>query len=82
MPTERPPPFNAKSFLAKVGEGRCINTYGKEHIVFSQGEPADAVFYIQKGKVKMTSSPSRARKLSSQCWVRTTSWASLVSRAG
>ena len=47
-------PFDAKSFLAKVGDGRSIGKYRKNQIVFSQGEPADAVFYIQKGKVKIT----------------------------
>lgn len=46
--------FNPKSFLAKVGEGRSIGEYRKDQIVFSQGDPADAVFYIQKGKVKIT----------------------------
>jgi CRP/FNR family transcriptional regulator, cyclic AMP receptor protein len=48
------PSFNPKSFLAKVGEGRTISKYRKHQIVFSQGDPADAVFYIQKGKVKVT----------------------------
>ena len=48
------PSFNPKSFLAKIGEGRSIGKYRKEQIVFSQGDPADAVFYIQKGKVKIT----------------------------
>jgi CRP-like cAMP-binding protein len=37
-----------------VGEGRSIGKYRKDQIVFSQGEPADAVFYLQKGKVKVT----------------------------
>jgi CRP/FNR family transcriptional regulator, cyclic AMP receptor protein len=46
--------FDPKSFLAKVGEGRRMDRYRKDQIVFSQGEPADAVFYIQKGKVKVT----------------------------
>ena len=46
--------FNPNSFLANVGEGRSIDTYHKDQIVFSQGDPADAVFYIQKGKVKVT----------------------------
>jgi CRP-like cAMP-binding protein len=54
MPVNRRPPFNPKSFLAKVGEGRSIDRYGKDQIVFSQGDPADAVFYIQKGKAKVT----------------------------
>jgi CRP/FNR family cyclic AMP-dependent transcriptional regulator len=50
----RPSSFNAKSFLAVVGEGRSIGVYRKDEIVFSQGDPADAVFYIQSGKVKVT----------------------------
>jgi len=54
MATKRRMAFNPKSFLAKVGEGRSIGTYRKSQIVFAQGDPADAVFYIQKGKVKVT----------------------------
>ena len=46
--------FSPRAFLAKVGEGRTINTYRKDHVVFSQGDRADAVFYIQKGKAKVT----------------------------
>jgi CRP/FNR family cyclic AMP-dependent transcriptional regulator len=46
--------FDTKSFLAKIGEGRNIGKYRKNQIVFSQGDPADAVFYIQSGKVKKT----------------------------
>src|SRR5713226_9816167 len=46
--------FDPKIFLAKVGEGKTIFKYRKDQIVFSQGEVADAVFYIQKGKVKLT----------------------------
>jgi CRP/FNR family transcriptional regulator, cyclic AMP receptor protein len=54
MATKRRLPFDPKSFLAKVGEGRSISKYRKDQVVFSQGDPADAVFYIQKGKVKVT----------------------------
>jgi CRP-like cAMP-binding protein len=54
MATKSRPPFDPKSFLAVVGEGRSIGEYGKDQIVFSQGDPADAVFYIQSGKVKVT----------------------------
>ena len=46
--------FDPKEFLAKVGEGKTISKYRKDQIVFSQGEVADAVFYIQQGKVKLT----------------------------
>src|SRR5580704_13902202 len=54
MATKSPPPFDPKSFLAVVGEGRSIGEYPKDAIIFSQGDPADAVFYIQSGKVKVT----------------------------
>jgi CRP-like cAMP-binding protein len=47
-------PFDPKRFLAKVGKGKTISKYRKDQVVFSQGEVADAVFYIQKGKVKLT----------------------------
>src|SRR6202163_1950292 len=47
-------PFDPKTFLAKVGGGKTVYKYRKDQIVFSQGELADAVFYIQQGKVKLT----------------------------
>jgi CRP/FNR family transcriptional regulator, cyclic AMP receptor protein len=46
--------FDPKKFLAKVGAGKTISKYHKDQIVFSQGEVADAVYYIQKGKLKLT----------------------------
>jgi CRP/FNR family transcriptional regulator, cyclic AMP receptor protein len=46
--------FDPKAFLAKVGDGKTISTYQKDQIVFSQGDAADAVFYIQSGKIKLT----------------------------
>ena len=54
MPIKRQASFNPKTFLAKVGEGRSIRSYRKGDIVFSQGDPANEVFYLQKGKVKVT----------------------------
>jgi CRP/FNR family transcriptional regulator, cyclic AMP receptor protein len=46
--------FDPKIFLAQAGEGKTISTYQKNQIVFSQGQVADAVFYIQQGTVKLT----------------------------
>src|ERR1700736_5060522 len=54
MAIKRRPSFDPKSFLAKVGEGRSIEGYHKDQIVFSQGDPADAVFYVERGEVKVT----------------------------
>jgi CRP/FNR family cyclic AMP-dependent transcriptional regulator len=48
------PLFDPKLFLAKVGKGRTISEYRKNQVVFSQGDPGDAIFYIHKGKVKLT----------------------------
>jgi CRP/FNR family transcriptional regulator, cyclic AMP receptor protein len=45
--------FDPKLFLAKVGEGKTILKFGKNQIVFAQGDAADTVFYIQKGRVKV-----------------------------
>src|ERR1700726_941665 len=47
-------PFDPKRFLAKVGKGKTVSKYRKDKVVFSQGQVADAVFYIQQGKVKRT----------------------------
>jgi CRP/FNR family cyclic AMP-dependent transcriptional regulator len=46
--------FDPKVFLATVGKERTIADYRKDRMVFSQGDPADTVFYILKGKVKLT----------------------------
>jgi CRP-like cAMP-binding protein len=54
MTPKAKPLFDPKIFLAKVGEGKTIAEYSKSQMVFSQGDPANAVFYIQKGKVKLT----------------------------
>jgi len=53
MTPKSKPLFDPKLFLAKVGEGRTIAEYSKDQMVFSQGDPADTVFYIQKGKIKL-----------------------------
>ena len=45
--------FDPKAFLANVGEGKTILEFHKDQVVFAQGDAADAVFYIQKGRVKV-----------------------------
>jgi CRP/FNR family transcriptional regulator, cyclic AMP receptor protein len=45
--------FDAAAFLAKSGLGKVIAEYLKDDTIFSQGDSADAVFYVQKGKVKL-----------------------------
>jgi CRP-like cAMP-binding protein len=46
--------FDLKAFLNKANGGRTIATYRTNARVFEQGDPADAIFYIQKGKIKLT----------------------------
>jgi CRP/FNR family transcriptional regulator, cyclic AMP receptor protein len=47
-------PFDPKVFLSKVNGGRSVSNYRKNQIVYTQGDPADSVFYIQSGKIKKT----------------------------
>ncbi len=54
MTRKAKPAFDPKAFLAKVGKGRTLAEYKKNQRIFSQGDPADAIFYIQTGKVKLT----------------------------
>lgn len=46
--------FDVKKFLANIGEGRKIVRVRKKQRIYSQGEACDALFYIQRGKVKLT----------------------------
>ena len=45
--------FDPKAFLAKVGEGKTIVEYLKDQVVFAQGDVADTIYYIQKGRLKV-----------------------------
>ena len=47
-------PFDPNAFLAQVGPGRTVHQYRPKQAIFSQGDPADAVFYVQAGRVRLT----------------------------
>jgi CRP-like cAMP-binding protein len=49
-----PPAFDAEDFLTSAGAARRVATYPRGKIVFSQGQPSDAVMYIQKGSIKIS----------------------------
>jgi CRP/FNR family cyclic AMP-dependent transcriptional regulator len=53
MPKKTQVSFDPKVFLAKVGDGKTIQQYRKDQVVFAQGDAADTIFYIQKGRVKV-----------------------------
>ncbi len=46
--------FDPDIFLATIGEGRKSCLFAKKQTIFAQGDKADAVFYVQKGKVRLT----------------------------
>ena len=48
------PSFRPAKVLAESGVGRTIACVDENNIIFSQGEPANSMFYIQKGKIKLT----------------------------
>ena len=52
--SKREPAFDPRAFLSKVGAGRTIAKYRANQVVFSQGDAADSVFFIEEGKVKVT----------------------------
>jgi CRP-like cAMP-binding protein len=45
--------FDPKVFLATVNQGRILSKYAKDSLIFAQAGPADAVFYVQKGRIKI-----------------------------
>jgi CRP-like cAMP-binding protein len=49
-----PKEFNPQTFLSRAGAGKTICRYRKNQKIFSQGDVADAVFFIRSGKVKIT----------------------------
>jgi CRP/FNR family cyclic AMP-dependent transcriptional regulator len=54
--------FDAASFLSKVGKGRSIVPCRKGQVIFRQGDPAEAVFYVQSGRIKLTVVSERGKE--------------------
>jgi len=46
--------FDPAAFLARAGEGKTVATYRKGQVIFAQSDAADSIFYVQKGKIKLT----------------------------
>ncbi len=46
-------PFDSKTFLNVVGDGRTVRKYPKDSAIFNQGDSADSVFHVQRGKIKL-----------------------------
>src|SRR6202795_2715490 len=54
VPAKKKRDFDPRKFLATIGEGRKVVVFPKKQPIFTQGDAADAVFYIQEGKVRLT----------------------------
>ena len=55
-------PFDPRIFLSKAGNARTISNYRAKEVVYSQGDPADSVFYIQDGTTKVTVFSERGKE--------------------
>jgi CRP/FNR family transcriptional regulator, cyclic AMP receptor protein len=53
-PVKKVDSFDPRKFLASIGEGRKVVAFLRKKTIFKQGETADAVFYIQQGKVTLS----------------------------
>ncbi len=54
MDTINNPGFNIEKFLANAGVGRSILHLAPKQTFYSQGDPSDSVFYLQKGRARIT----------------------------
>src|SRR5216117_2316922 len=62
MTQKRAAPFALGTYLAKVRGAETVKEYRRKHTIFSQGSRADSVFYIEKGKVKLTVLSARGKE--------------------
>jgi len=51
---QKPPTFDVQAFLEVMGRGRTVSKYQLQEVIFSQGDRADSVYYVQSGKVKLS----------------------------
>jgi len=54
VPAKKKYDFDPRKFLATIGEGRKVVAFPKKQTIFTQGDEADAVFYIQEGKIRLS----------------------------
>jgi CRP/FNR family cyclic AMP-dependent transcriptional regulator len=57
-----PAVFDPKAFLSTVDHGRTMLAFAKNAVMFRQSDPADAVFYIQKGKIKIVVTSKQSKE--------------------
>ena len=54
MPTKKRKPVDWETLLDGLGRGKTVMEYGADRRIFDQGQPADSIFYVRKGKVKLS----------------------------
>src|SRR4051812_29375901 len=54
--------FDPQAFLARIDDGKSVRDYRTKQVVFAQGDPADAVFYVNRGRVKLTVVSTRGKE--------------------
>jgi CRP/FNR family transcriptional regulator, cyclic AMP receptor protein len=54
--------FDPKEFLATVNHGRTASNYARDDVIFRQGSPSDAVFYIRRGSIKIVVTSQQGRE--------------------
>jgi CRP-like cAMP-binding protein len=62
MRPKKKPQFSAKNFLAKAGAGRSVKRHASGETIFAQSDAAEAIFYIRRGRVKLTVVSSRGKQ--------------------
>ena len=62
MANERSLTFNSERFLRKIGSQKTTRLYGKKQVIYSQGDPAEAMFYIHAGIVKLSIQSKRGKR--------------------
>ena len=62
LPSKRAKSFDPKLFLTRIGKGKSTKEYQHRQTIFAQGDPADAVYYIQSGKIKLTVVSKRGKE--------------------
>ena len=62
MPHKKVPYVDWESLFAGISGGKCAKEYGANHQIFSRGDPADSVFYLRQGKVKLTVTSEHGRR--------------------
>lgn len=72
--------FKEKEFLKKIPAGKTLKKFTRRKAIFRQGDPADAVFYIEQGRVKLRVVSSSGKKRSSRFSGREIFWAKSVSQ--